>query len=212
VRADALAAYRETLRPPTRALLDRYELRDAAVKVVGIGSVGTACWVLLFMAGEGRPPLPAGQGGARLGPGAVRGQERLPEPRQRVVNGYRLMQPASDMFLGWSQGPEAPLLLPPAAGHQDQPPRWRPSASPRWTSTRAGAAGRWRCPTPAPGARPCSAATWARATPSTGHRGLLAAAYADQNEKDHEARLARWARERSPRWMRAMRPHRRASR
>ena len=49
---DALAMYRETLPPAYQSLLDRYELRDAAIKVVGIGSVGTSCWVLLFMASE----------------------------------------------------------------------------------------------------------------------------------------------------------------
>ena len=52
---DALAAYRDTLPTSHRSLLDRYEIRDAAVKVVGIGSVGTNCWVMLFMAGEGDP-------------------------------------------------------------------------------------------------------------------------------------------------------------
>jgi len=52
---DAIASYRATLPHSLQSLLDRYELRDAAIKVVGVGSVGTACWVLLFMAGEGDP-------------------------------------------------------------------------------------------------------------------------------------------------------------
>lgn len=52
---DALTAHRATLPTAYHSLLDRYELRDAAVKVVGVGSVGTACIVLLFMAGEGDP-------------------------------------------------------------------------------------------------------------------------------------------------------------
>ena len=52
---DTIAGYRATLPPAYQSLLDRYELRDAAIKVVGIGSVGTSCWVLLFMAGEGDP-------------------------------------------------------------------------------------------------------------------------------------------------------------
>ena len=51
------------------------------------------------------------------------GASVFPNHGQRVVNGYRLMQPASDMFLGWSHGPEAALLRPPAEGHQDQRPR-----------------------------------------------------------------------------------------
>jgi uncharacterized protein (DUF2252 family) len=102
---DAIAAYNATLAPAYQSLLDRYELRDAAIKVVGIGSVGTACWVLLFMAGEGDPLfLQVKEARASvLEPYA--GASVFPNHGQRVVNGYRLMQPASDMFLGWSQGP-----------------------------------------------------------------------------------------------------------
>jgi len=102
---DALARYRDTLPHATQSLLDRYELRDAAIKVVGIGSVGTACWVLLFMAGEGDPLfLQVKEARASvLEPYA--GVSVFPNHGQRVVNGYRLMQPASDMFLGWSQSP-----------------------------------------------------------------------------------------------------------
>ena len=51
------AQYRETLSPAHRMLLDRYEVKDAAIKVVGVGSVGTACFVLLLMAGGGEEPL-----------------------------------------------------------------------------------------------------------------------------------------------------------
>ena len=97
--------YRRTLTPAAQSLLDRYEIRDAAVKVVGIGSVGTACWVLLLMAGEGDPLfLQVKEARASvLEPYA--GASAFPNHGQRVVNGYRLMQPASDMFLGWSHGP-----------------------------------------------------------------------------------------------------------
>jgi uncharacterized protein (DUF2252 family) len=103
---DVLAAYRATLPPSYQSLLDRYELRDAAIKVVGVGSVGTACWVLLFTAGEGDPLfLQVKEARASvLEPYA--GASVFPNHGQRVVNGYRLMQPASDMFLGWSQGPK----------------------------------------------------------------------------------------------------------
>lgn len=101
---DTLARYRETLAPACQSLLDRYQLRDAAIKVVGIGSVGTRCWVLLFMAGEGDPLfLQVKEARTSVlapyaGPGVFQNQG------QRVVNGYRLMQPASDMFLGWTAG------------------------------------------------------------------------------------------------------------
>jgi uncharacterized protein (DUF2252 family) len=103
---DALAAYRETLPSAYQSLLDRYELRDAAVKVVGVGSVGTLCWVLLFTAGDGDPLfLQVKEARASvLEPYA--GASVFPNHGQRVVNGYRLMQPASDMFLGWSRGPK----------------------------------------------------------------------------------------------------------
>jgi uncharacterized protein (DUF2252 family) len=100
----ALSGYRATLAPALQSLYDRYELRDAAVKVVGIGSVGTRCWVLLFMAGEGDPLfLQVKEARASvLEPYA--GASAFANHGQRVVNGYRLMQPASDMFLGWTQG------------------------------------------------------------------------------------------------------------
>jgi len=103
---DTLAAYRATLPGSYQSLLDRYELRDAAIKVVGVGSVGTACWVLLFTAGEGDPLfLQVKEARASvLEPYA--GPSVFPNNGQRVVNGYRLMQPASDIFLGWSQGPK----------------------------------------------------------------------------------------------------------
>ena len=101
----AFAKYRDTLPASYHSLLDRYEIRDAAIKVVGIGSVGTSCWVLLLMAGEGDPLfLQIKEARASvLEPYA--GASPFPNHGQRVVNGYRLMQPASDMFLGWTQGP-----------------------------------------------------------------------------------------------------------
>src|SRR5271157_1140776 len=100
------AKYRDTLPASTQSLLDRYEIRDAAIKVVGIGSVGTRCWVLLFMVGEGDPLfLQVKEARASvLEPYA--GKSPFPNHGQRVVNGYRLLQPASDMFLGWTQGPK----------------------------------------------------------------------------------------------------------
>jgi uncharacterized protein (DUF2252 family) len=100
------AKYRGTLPASYHSLLDRYEIRDAAIKVVGIGSVGTACWVLLLMAGEGDTLfLQVKEARASvLEPYA--GASPFPNHGQRVVNGYRLMQPASDMFLGWTQGPK----------------------------------------------------------------------------------------------------------
>jgi len=108
---DALVAYHETLPTAYRALLDRYELRDAAIKVVGVGSVGTLCWVLLFTAGDADPLfLQVKEARASvLEPYA--GQSVFPNQGQRVVDGYRRMQPASDMFLGWSRGPKRDFFI-----------------------------------------------------------------------------------------------------
>jgi Uncharacterized protein conserved in bacteria (DUF2252) len=102
---DALAGYRSTLQPAQQSLLDRYELRDAAIKVVGIGSVGTSCWVLLFMAGEGDPLLLQVKEARASVLERYAGASVFPNHGRRVVSGYRLMQPASDMFLGWTRGP-----------------------------------------------------------------------------------------------------------
>jgi hypothetical protein len=108
---DTFAGYREILPASHQSLLDRYTIRDAAVKVVGIGSVGTACWVLLLMAGEGDPLfLQVKEARASvLEPYA--GASVFPNHGQRVVDGYRLMQPASDMFLGWTRGPKRDFFI-----------------------------------------------------------------------------------------------------
>ncbi|HET9157397.1 MAG TPA: DUF2252 domain-containing protein [Myxococcaceae bacterium] len=102
---EALDGYRATLQPAYQGLLERYQLRDAAMKVVGIGSVGTSCWVLLFTAGEGDPLfLQVKEARASVLAGYA-GKSPFPNEGQRVINGYRLMQPASDIFLGWTSGP-----------------------------------------------------------------------------------------------------------
>ena len=111
VLRDAFDRYRDTLPHSSQSLLDRYELRDAAIKVVGVGSVGTDCWVFLFMAGEDDPLfLQVKEARASvLEPYA--GKSVFPNHGQRVVNGYRLMQPASDMFLGWARGPRRDFFI-----------------------------------------------------------------------------------------------------
>jgi hypothetical protein len=108
---DAIAGYRATLPTAYQSLLDRYELRDAAMKVVGIGSVGTSCWVFLFMAADDDPLfLQIKEARASvLEPYA--GKSVFPNSGQRVVNGYRIMQPAGDMFLGWCRGPKRDFFV-----------------------------------------------------------------------------------------------------
>jgi uncharacterized protein (DUF2252 family) len=101
---DAFAAYSATLPNSIQSLLNRYEIRDAAHKVVGVGSVGTSCWVLLLMAGPDDSLFLQVKEARSSVLEAYTSPSVFPNHGQRVVNGYRLMQPASDMFLGWTRG------------------------------------------------------------------------------------------------------------
>ena len=99
-----LKAYRATLPDERRVLYDRYRIHDVAFKVVGIGSVGTRCFVGLFCTADQDPLLlQFKQANASvLEPYA--GRSDYPNHGQRIVQGQRLMQSASDIFLGWSHG------------------------------------------------------------------------------------------------------------
>jgi uncharacterized protein (DUF2252 family) len=103
---ETLGKYRETLADDRRVLLDRYRLVDAAVKVVGIGSVGTLCMVALMMSVADDPLfLQFKQANASVLE-AYAGKSVYAQHGERVVQGQRLMQPSSDLFLGWAIGPE----------------------------------------------------------------------------------------------------------
>jgi uncharacterized protein (DUF2252 family) len=100
---EVFSRYRESLPDHRRVLLDRYAVKDKAIKVVGVGSVGTVCSVALLMAGE-KDPLFLQVKEARpsvLEPYA--GPSVYPNHGTRVVKGHRLMQSASDIFLGWTE-------------------------------------------------------------------------------------------------------------
>jgi uncharacterized protein (DUF2252 family) len=100
----AFADYRDSLPDDRRMLIDRYEIKDFAIKVVGVGSVGTYCCIVLLMASD-RDPLFLQVKEARPSVlEAYAGKSIYPNHGQRVVNGYRLMQSASDIFLGWTKG------------------------------------------------------------------------------------------------------------
>lgn len=101
---EAYAAYRESLQEDRRALLDRFELKDIAMKVVGVGSVGTFCAIMLLMASETDPLFLQVKEARRSVLEDYAGKSAYSNHGQRVVNGYRLMQPASDVFLGWTEG------------------------------------------------------------------------------------------------------------
>jgi uncharacterized protein (DUF2252 family) len=100
-----LAAYRETLSDDRRALLDRYQPVDVAMKVVGVGSVGRRCWIGLLMSASNEPLFLQFKEAVASVLEPFAGASVYPHHGQRVVMGQRLMQPASDLFLGWFVGP-----------------------------------------------------------------------------------------------------------
>ncbi|QJT01249.1 DUF2252 domain-containing protein [Streptomyces asoensis] len=100
--------YRSTLTEERRLLLDRYRFVDAARKVVGVGSVGTRCFIVLLAGRDTDDPLFLQIKEAR----ASVLEEHLPSgpyvhPGHRVVAGQRLLQAAGDVFLGWMTGPQS---------------------------------------------------------------------------------------------------------
>ena len=97
--------YRETLAEERRMLLDRFKLVDVAMKVVGVGSVGTRCYVVLLLAAPDDPLFLQVKEARPSVLERYTGRARVPHNGQRVVIGQRLMQSASDIFLGWSRGP-----------------------------------------------------------------------------------------------------------
>ena len=102
---ESFAAYKGTLSDNRRALVDKYRIVDVAVKVVGVGSVGTRCLIALLEANDDSDPLFLQ---VKEATDSVL-EAHLPKSTyahhgERVVRGQRLMQAASDIFLGWSVG------------------------------------------------------------------------------------------------------------
>jgi uncharacterized protein (DUF2252 family) len=100
--------YKATLSNDRRQLLDRFTIIDAARKVVGVGSVGTRAFMVLLQGRDNADPLFLQVKEAN----ASVLEDHLPKsryntPGQRVVEGQRLMQAASDIFLGWTRGVQA---------------------------------------------------------------------------------------------------------
>jgi uncharacterized protein (DUF2252 family) len=99
---ELIASYRTTLPDDRRRLLDRFEYADLARKVVGVGSVGTRAWIVLMVGRDDDDPLFLQCKEAQasvLEPAA--GASAFANHGQRVVEGQRLMQAASDILLGW---------------------------------------------------------------------------------------------------------------
>jgi uncharacterized protein (DUF2252 family) len=98
--------YRATLQADRRELLSRFNVQDLAFKVVGVGSVGTRCLVALLTDKQEFPLfLQFKEARRSVLAGYVKAKSRARHEGQRVVDGQRLMQSASDLFLGWTTGP-----------------------------------------------------------------------------------------------------------
>ena len=109
---DQFRDYRATLQDDRRHLLERFEIIDMARKVVGVGSVGTRAFIVLLQARDAQDPL------FLQVKEATRSvlEDHLPKsryrnPGERVVQGQRMMQAASDIFLGWTKGVQANRYL-----------------------------------------------------------------------------------------------------
>lgn len=101
----AFAAYAETLQEDRQILLRRYMLRDVAFKVVGVGSVGTLCAIGLLTAGDGSPLLLQIKEAQASVLAPFAGASAYANHGERVVVGQRMMQAATDVFLGWTREP-----------------------------------------------------------------------------------------------------------
>ena len=189
---EVLASYQSTLQQQNHPIRE-FSYVHMARKVVGVGSVGTRAWIVLLRGRDDADPLllQAKQAEASV-------LERfLPTSEydnhgERVVRGQRLMQAASDIFLGWrapgrDRRRRAGLLHPPAARleglggcRHDECPR-----RPRSTRGSAARPSRGRTLVRATGSR--SPRTWATATASIARSRSSPSAYADQNDRDYAA-------------------------
>ncbi len=193
---ELVAGYQRTLETDRRYLLEQYEYADMAHKVVGVGSVGTRCWIMLFTGRDDNDPLFLQVKEAQ--PSVLSrfvGASRYANQGQRVVAGQRLMQAASDIFLGWQRN-EAGLEGRARDFYVRQLRDWKFSLDieamvPRgmriygelcgWTLARAHARS---------GDRIAIAAYLGGSDAFDQAVADFATAYADQNERDHQALAA----------------------
>ena len=190
---DLLAGYRRTLETDRRYLLEQYEFADMARKVVGVGSVGTRCWIVLMLGRDESDPLflQVKEAEASVLSRFV-GASTYPNMGQRVVAGQRLMQASSDIFLGWQRA-EAGLDGKQRDFYVRQLRDWKYSIAiealiPRgmriygqlcgWSLARAHARS---------GDRIAIAAYLGGSDAFDTAIAQFASAYADQNERDHQA-------------------------
>jgi uncharacterized protein (DUF2252 family) len=99
-----IGSYRRTLQSDRKYLLDQYQFCDMARKVVGVGSVGTRCWIILMLGRDESDPLFLQVKEAQVSVlSRYVGASQYKNQGQRVVAGQRLMQASSDIFLGWQR-------------------------------------------------------------------------------------------------------------
>ena len=194
--AGLIAGYRSTLETDRRYLLDQFEFADMARKVVGVGSVGTRCWIVLMLGRDESDPLLLQVKEAQESVlSRFAGASEYANQGQRVVAGQRLMQASSDIFLGW-QRTEAGLDGQPADYYVRQLRDWKLSLDMEamapsdmrlygqlcgWTLARAHARS---------GDRIAIAAYLGASDVFDQAITRFAAAYADQNERDYQSLLA----------------------
>ena len=109
---EAFRAYRATLQDDRRHLLERFEIVDMARKVVGVGSVGTRAFIVLLQGRDEQDPLflQVKEATASVLEDHLP-KSRYKQPGERVVQGQRMMQAASDIYLGWTKGAQANRYL-----------------------------------------------------------------------------------------------------
>jgi uncharacterized protein (DUF2252 family) len=188
-----IAKYRRTLETDRRYLLEQFQFVDMARKVVGVGSVGTRCWIVLMLGRDDSDPLflQVKEAEASVLSRFV-GASKYANQGQRVVAGQRLMQASSDIFLGWRHI-EAGLDDQPRDFYVRQLRDWKFSVEIEnlvpaglrvygavcgWTLARAHARS---------GDRIAIAAYLGNSDVFDRAIAEFAAAYADQNERDYEA-------------------------
>jgi uncharacterized protein (DUF2252 family) len=190
-----IGKYKRTLETDRRYLLDQFEFCDMARKVVGVGSVGTRCWIVLMLGRDESDPLFLQVKEAEVSVlSRFVGASKYNNQGQRVVAGQRLMQATSDIFLGW-QRTEAGLDGQPRDFYIRQLRDWKFSVDIEtmqpdglrlygmlcgWTLARAHARS---------GDRIAIASYLGGADVFDRAVAQFAAAYADQNERDYQSLL-----------------------
>jgi len=185
--------YRRTLQHDRKKVLESFRYVDLARKVVGVGSVGTRCWILLLLGRDDRDPLflqVKETGPSVLEPWLGRSQFR--QHGQRVVEGQRLMQAAGDIFLGWIRNKETLDGAPSRDFYVRQLWDWKTSVDldtiePRGLDLYAQACGSTLARAHARSGDRIAIATYLGKS-DVFDRALadFAVAYADQNEQDYE--------------------------